>query len=313
MKGAEQVLILLLALAWDLLLGEPPSLVHPVVWMGKVISCLTRCAPNTGNRVQFFYGFLTVLVTLGLFAVPLHFLLTYLRAQNSTIFFIVAAFFLKSSFSARELCRVAKVVGSFLAVDELEAARTELRALVGRNTKGLPKPLLISAVVESVAENTSDGFVAPLFYFLIFGVPGAIFYRVTNTLDSMLGYRGRYEYLGKSAARLDDAFNFIPARVTAGLIVLAARLKGKSARASLRTVLQYGSKTPSPNAGSPMAAMAGALGVCLESRGRYKLGEGELPTTPKIIDESLEVTKTSMLMWALTCIVYKGLYLVLAT
>ena len=131
----------------------------------------------------------------------------------------------------------------------------------------LPQPLLVSATVESVAENTSDSFVAPLFYFLLLGIPGAIAYRVVNTLDAMVGYHGEYEYLGKFASKLDDVLNFIPARLTALLLVVAAFLSKRSASASWRVALSDHSKTESPNAGWPMAAVAGALNVQLETVG----------------------------------------------
>lgn len=307
------VLILLLAITGDLFLREPPPTVHPVVWMGKVISFFKGLAPQQGSKVQFFYGLFTALLTLLLFTIPAYFLLAYLEGKTPVVFFIVGAFLLKSSFSFKELCKVAGKVKNLLAAGRLEEARLGLRALVGRNTKGLPEPFLISATVESVAENTSDGFVAPLFYFLIFNVPGAIFYRTVNTLDSMLGYRGEYEYLGKFAAGLDDGLNFIPARITALLIMIAALIRGKRARTSLRVMFRDGPKTQSPNAGRPMAAMAGALGISLEMKGYYRLGEGGLPSSPELIDESLKITKASMLIWVLICLVYGGMCLVLTT
>ncbi|MFC1864895.1 CobD/CbiB family cobalamin biosynthesis protein, partial [Chloroflexota bacterium] len=119
--------------------------------------------------------------------------------------------------------------------------------------------------------------VAPLFYFLLFGVPGAIAYRVVNTLDAMVGYHGEYEYLGKFASRLDDVLNFIPARLTALLLVLASFLSGRGARASWQVTLREHSKTESPNAGWVMAAVAGALSVQLERVGHYRLGEADTP------------------------------------
>ena len=127
--------------------------------------------------------------------------------------------------------------------------------------------------MESVAESTCDSLVAPLFYFLLLGVPGAIGYRVVNTLDSMIGYHGKYEYLGKFAARLDDVLNFIPARLTALLLVLAAFVMKRNGRKAWQTALREHAKTESPNAGWPMAAMAGALDVRLEKVGHYQLGK----------------------------------------
>ncbi len=127
----------------------------------------------------------------------------------------------------------------------MNETRFELRALVSRDTGDLPEPLLISAAVESVGEGTGDSLVAPLFYFLFLGVPGAIGYRVVNTLDSMIGYHGKYEYLGKFAARCDDVLNYIPARLAALLLVLAAVLR-KNGRNAWRTAFREHSKDREP-------------------------------------------------------------------
>ena len=123
-----------------------------------------------------------------------------------------------------------------------------------------------------MAENSSDSIVAPLFFYAVGGVPGALAYRAVNTLDAMIGYRGEYEWLGKAAARLDDVANLVPARLTAALLALAAPLGRGSALRALATWVRDRAHTASPNAGHPMAAMAAALGVVLEKRGAYCLG-----------------------------------------
>jgi len=133
---------------------------------------------------------------------------------------------------------------------------------------------MAAAAVESVAENASDSLVAPLVFFAVGGVPAAIAYRACNTLDSMIGYHGETEWLGKAAARLDDAANFVPARLTAALLVVASALAGASPLGALRVWWRDGARTESPNAGRPMAAMAGALGVQLEKVDCYTLGSG---------------------------------------
>jgi adenosylcobinamide-phosphate synthase len=135
----------------------------------------------------------------------------------------------------------------------------------------------VAATIESVAENASDSFVAPLFWFALLGLPGAVFYRAVNTLDAMIGYRGKYEWLGKTAARLDDALNFVPARITAGLLLAAAWLQRRDVRRAMRILARDGSRTETPNAGRPMAAMAGVLGVELTKPGHYRLGDPREP------------------------------------
>lgn len=297
----DVLLILFLALAIDLALGEPPRAIHPVVWMGKVASLLERDGAGQHPLAQFVYGSGIAVVTIGLFTAPAYFLLLYLNSLSFVAYVIVGALLLKFTFSMKELRGVALRVKRLLVKEKLDEARRELRSLVSRNTQGLPKPLVVSATVESVAENTCDSFVAPLFYFLFFGVPGAIAYRVVNTLDAMVGYHGEYEYLGKFTSRLDDMLNFIPARLTALLLVLATFLSRRDAPASWQVALNDHANTESPNAGWTMAAMAGGLGVQLEKIAHYRLGEAHAPLVPETIDAALKLMLLSMLSWVLIC------------
>ena len=307
------LLIVFLALTFDLVLGEPLRTIHPVVWMGKITSLLERGNIGKSSVAQFWYGVGMVVVMVGLFTVPAYFILLYLKSLSFAVYVIVGAVLLKSTFSLRELRRAALGIKRLLLEDKLDEARFELRSLVSRDTRGLPKPLLVSATVESVAENTSDSFIAPLFYFLLLGVPGAIAYRVVNTLDAMVGYHGKYEYLGKFASRLDDILNFIPARLTVLLLVLATFLSRRDGRKSWRIALREHAKTESPNAGWPMAAVAGALNVQLEKVGCYKLGKVNAPPVPETIDNSLKLVQIAMLIWVLICFAAGGIHFVLTT
>ncbi len=154
----------------------------------------------------------------------------------------------------------------------MEKARGETGLIVSRDVRELDKPALISAVVEMTSESLTDSIVAPLFYWIIFGLPGAIAYRVINTFDAMIGYHGRYEYLGKFAARADDVLNYIPARISGLLLVAAAFTTGADGRQAWSIMRRDHGRTESPNAGWTMAAVAGALGVELEKRDFYRLG-----------------------------------------
>jgi adenosylcobinamide-phosphate synthase len=154
-----------------------------------------------------------------------------------------------------------------------------------------------------VAESSCDSFIAPIFYFLIFGVPGAIAYRVANTFDSMMGYHGKYEYLGKFTARLDDLLNYIPARITAFFIITAAYLSKYNGRKAMKTAFRDHNKTESPNAGWPMSAAAGALDVQLEKVGHYKLGNPVKPLVPETIDSSLGLMHSTFANWVLVCLI----------
>jgi adenosylcobinamide-phosphate synthase len=299
----ESIIILLLALAIDLSLGEffPP--LHPVVWMGKLTSLGMRIAPRRGQWAQVSYGGVLVVLVLAIFVLPAFFLLSYLHELNVVAYVLVGAFLLKSTFSIKELRRAALKVKELLQDGKLGRARAEVKALVSRDTGRLDEPHLVSATIESVAENTSDSFIAPLFFFLLFGVPGAIGYRVVNTIDAMIGYHGEYEYLGKFAARLDDVLNFIPARLSGLLLVAAAFLLGMSGKKAWRVMLRDHAKTESINAGWPMSAAAGALRTRLEKLGHYRLGNANNPLSPRLIPSVVRLMGVSVLLWTAFCLI----------
>jgi len=280
---------LALALIWDIALGEPPAVVHPVVWMGKIIAWLERRAPKVGHIAQFSYGLDMALVIPAAFATAGYFVAVGSRDLNPIAYILIVGFLLKSCFAVRGLGHTANAIREKLEAGETNQARTDLSALVSRDTSKLTPSSAASAAVESVAENTTDSFIAPWLAFALFGLPGVLAYRAVNTLDAMIGYRGKYEYLGKASARLDDVLNFIPARLSAIIIVLASPLRAHSARQALAVMSKEGSTTESPNAGLTMAAMAGALGVELEKTGHYRLGSGLRRPTAVDIVESVKV------------------------
>jgi len=306
----ELLFVLLLALAIDVLFGEPPRAIHPVVWIGKVISFWERLAPAQGARSQLVCGGVVVVLTIFIFAAPVYFLLIYANQISSIAYVIGGALLLKLSFSLRELRRAALAIELILSKDDLREARAMMPALVSRDTQSLEKPEIVSATVESVAENISDTFVAPLFYFLLLGVPGAVAYRVVNTFDAMIGYHGKYEYLGKFAARLDDILNFIPARISGLLLVIAAYLRKEDGKRAWRVMLRDHGKTESPNAGWPMSAMAGALRVRLEKRDCYSLGDTNKPLSPELIIPGIKLVEIAALLWVSVCLIVGITYFV---
>jgi adenosylcobinamide-phosphate synthase len=295
----ETVYILILALLLDLAFGEPPNAIHPVVWMGRVIAFLIKpCLKWSGAR-QFIWGLLVTLMTLALFVTPVYFLMNWLHDFNLFAFMIVAAMLLKVSFSLKGLWQAALKIKKLLIEEKLPGARFELRALVSRNTAQLNTAQMVSATVESVAESSCDSFFAPLFFFAFLGVPGAIGYRVINTLDAMIGRRGQYEYIGKFAAKLDSVVNFIAARLAALAIVLASWIQRAKAGQAWRIMRRDAGKTLSPNAGWTMSAMAGALDVQLEKVGFYKLGEPHQALKIGDIDLSIKIVMTACMIWSL--------------
>jgi adenosylcobinamide-phosphate synthase len=280
-RAENSIALLALAVTADALLGEPPARCHPVVAMGQAITSAECRAPAT-PRLALAYGSLIVVGgALGSWLAA-HLALQALRQVAVPAGLLASALALKSAFAVRALDDAAVAVAAALATGDLDAARSGLRALVSRDTTSLDPPLLAAAAVESVAENVSDSFVAPLFWYALLGVPGALAYRFINTCDAMIGYRGAYEYLGKAAARLDDAANWVPARLSALLLVAAAGLTGADAGGAWRVMWRHHGRTASPNAGWPMSAAAGALGVRLEKPGHYALGEGRQPTAATV-------------------------------
>ncbi len=166
--------------------------------------------------------------------------------------------------------------------------------IVSRDTSALPPELVAAAAIESVAENASDSFVAPVLAFAAFGLAGALAYRAANTLDAMIGYHGRYEHLGKAAARLDDLLNVVPSRLAAALIALASPFGGGDAVRAWRIARRDHGRTESPNAGWPMAAMAGALGVELEKVDHYRLGDPLEPPSASHLRRAVRIVLGAM-------------------
>ena len=287
---------MLVALALDCV-GELPARWHPVVWYGRAIGQLERHAPQ-GERARLIYGSGAILIAAPLAILPAMAVQRLARWAETTLAErgharqgIIAATLIEGAaltpfFALKMLVASGRTVRVALERGDLPAAREALGSLVSRERSDLDAPLVAAAVVESLAENLSDSVVAPLLCYALSGLPGAAFYRLVNTFDSMIGYHGRYEHLGKAAARLDDALNFLPARLTAGLIVALAPLFGGDARAAWRIWRRDARRTASPNAGHPMAAAAGALGGQLEKVGHYTLGDARQPVTPATIRQA---------------------------
>jgi len=293
------VAVLAAALLFDLALGEPPNRLHPVVWMGAATSGLERFAPRE-PAAQLLHGAFVAL------SVPLVFAagaaaLVGAFASMPWMALAVATVVLKTTVSVRSLGAAAYVVRDALARGDLAGARLGLRSLCSRDPAALDESALAAATIESVAENASDSVVAPLFYYALFGLPAAVFYRAVNTLDAMIGYHGEHEYLGKMAARLDDALGFVPARLTAAALLLAGLLTGAGASNGWRILRRDGAKTESPNAGRPMAAMAGLLRVELAKAGHYRLGDAAEPIAVSLIDRAWRLVSWAVVIAALSC------------
>ena len=273
------------ALLLDAVFGEPPEALHPTVMMGLVISAFEKRALRIeGPRSRRLAGIVLAVSVPSLVFVTTRKILGVVPCKPR---WMIGAALLSTTLSMRGLGGAAGDVELALREERLEGARTRLGHFVGRDTEDLSESEICRAAVESVAENTSDGVVAPMLYGALLGVPGALAYKAVNTLDSMVGYRRPpYEDLGWASARLDDLANLAPARLT---VLCTAATSGRPL-GTLLTAVRYGPLTTSPNAGMAEAAFAGALGVRLGGANTYGgvlrvgpiLGDGRLPAPEDI-------------------------------
>jgi adenosylcobinamide-phosphate synthase len=281
--SAADVLAVLVAVGLDVAIGDPPNRFHPVAWLGRLIAAGRRrlCA---GPPARLLVHGIALTTAVPVIAALAGWGVTRLAAQTGAAQPLVLGAALWLLLSLRGLFAAALQVARHLGDGDLSAARQALAwHLVSRPTGDLSPGHVASGAVESVAENLTDAYAAPLVFFLVFGLPGAALYRAVNTADAMLGYRdGALEYFGKAAARLDDVLNIVPARLAALAIVGTAACVGGNARVAWRTLVRDRTATASPNAGWTMAALAGALEVTLEKRGTYRLGSGRPPSVEDI-------------------------------
>jgi adenosylcobinamide-phosphate synthase len=302
-----------LAYTLDWLIGDPTWWPHPVRWMGQMIRSgegLLRKVTRTPSG-EFVAGLgLTVLVV-GTFGVGSWAVLRWLQAWNQTVGIVVSVFLAASTLATRSLLDEAREVIRFLASDDLLSAQRHLARIVGRDTHELDAQEVIRATIETLAESACDGVVAPMFYLAIGGVPAALAYKAINTLDSMIGHRDKqYEFFGKCAARSDDAASYVPARLTALLLVAGAWTLKLNWRDAWRILHRDGGKHESPNAGRPEAAMAGALGVRLGGTNFYDgeahygqhIGDAESPLDHRALRKALHVTACVSLLMFVLCL-----------
>jgi adenosylcobinamide-phosphate synthase len=275
----DSLLIFALAFLIDVVFGEIPDNAHPTVWMGNVIAWLKPKIKNANPRIEKVNGVLLCIGVIALFAVPVYFLLWEIRqipVFGWLLYIVVAAILLKTTIAIRCMRTYTVPIAEALKSKDLDKARRWLHYIVRRDPNKLDERHILSAAVESIAESTTDGITSPFFFFALFGVPGAFAFRVINTLDSMVGYKDPVNVnIGWFSAKMDTLTNYVPARLTAVLMVASAGVLGENWRNSWRILKRDKNKTASPNAGWTISAMAGALNTQLEKQGHYALGDGE--------------------------------------
>lgn len=249
----------------DLILGDPQWRLHPIRCIGRLISLFEKILNTKGNPTAVrLKGIATVFLVISIVTGITAGLLESAKKIDffcGALVWIIIAYF---TISVKDLSQHAGAVIKALEKDDLENARNRLSHMVGRDTQILSRAQITGAVIESVAENTADGIVAPLIYLIAGGPILAMIYKTVNTMDSMIGHKNkRYLYFGWFAAKIDDVFNWIPARISGLLIVGAAMLSGKHADSAFRIMRRDGKNHPSPNSAISEAAMAGALKIQL--------------------------------------------------
>ena len=264
-----------IAYVLDLIFGDPQNVVHPVQVIGKIISVGEKVLLR--KKYKFLAG-----AVLNIFTVSITYTLMYLISKSvkiSVFFILIEIYLMYTIFSINSLAREGNRVYRILKEGDIEKARKDLSYLVSRDTETMDEKMIIRSTMETISENTVDGIVAPMFYMFLGGMPLAMAYKAINTLDSMVGYKNeKYMDFGKFSAKVDDAANFIPARITGILIVLASMILGYDYKNSLKIFIRDRKNHSSPNSAHSEASVAGALGVQFGGKVSYFGKEIDKPT-----------------------------------
>ncbi|MDE1843369.1 MAG: cobalamin biosynthesis protein, partial [Thaumarchaeota archaeon] len=305
------IIIVVIALTLDLVLGDPKNRYHPTVWIGRLIGKIipyTRSQNPTNEKINGILGvvFIVAIVSilLSLFSLSMN-QIYHLDSDVYKTLLVVAGMFaagvlLKTTIAIKGMQSHASTIMDSLSKNDLEGARVKLSMIVKRDTKNLDKQHIISATLESISENIVDGITGPLFYFSFFGLVGAFVYRTVNTADSMIGYKTDiFRNIGWFAANCDKILNFLPSRLTSLVMILSCVILKKDWRHSIHIMKRDGPKTESPNAGYPMATLAGALGIKFEKIEHYVLGDGNSAITEMHFNSAISIMKLTSILFVL--------------
>ena len=299
----ESVVIVAFALLLDFLVGDPKTKYHPTAWIGKLIASLVPFTKSNSVRKELIGGILLVsviVVTVCTVLVVLDIGISLLTIDIVSLIVSIAvgSILLKTTIAIRGMQKHALAVVDAVEKGDLGSARNHLSMIVKRDTKNLDKNHILSGVLESVSENTVDGVTGPLFYYAIFGLPGAFVYRAINTVDSMIGYKTTlFKNVGWFGAKCDTVLNYAPSRLTGLVMILGALILGYNWKESLYIMKRDSGKLESPNAGFPMAALAGALGTRLEKMNYYTIGNGSIEFTKSHIISAVTLMKVSSILF----------------
>ena len=335
------IFLLICSYLADLFFGDPEGFAHPVRGMGRLIKFLeNRLRTNSAKWIERTKGIILTFVVVGISTYLAYLSIKLSRSFSPFLGSLVWVYLGYTTLSIKDLQVKVKAILRKTEKDSLVQARKELAKIVSRDTQNLSKDKIALATIESIAENTNDGIIAPLFYLILGGPILAIAYKSINTLDSMVGYKNeRYLHFGWFSAKLDDIVNFIPARISGLLILISSVIARRKApkqsqdgafllrqgfggqlsllamTRSFKTMLRDGRKHPSPNSGVSIAAMAGALGIRLGGtwtyQGRFSvkpyLGEEKRVIQPSFINEALTISLTASFLMVSAGVIFKWL------
>ena len=299
----ESIVIVGFALLLDFLIGDPKTKYHPTAWVGKLVAVLVPFVKSNSPKKELIGGVFVVstvvaIVSILLVALDIGISLLTVDIISLIVSVAVGTILLKTTIAIRGMQKHALSVIDSLENGDLDSARNRLSMIVKRNTKNLDRNQISSAVLQSVSENTVDGITGPLFYYAIFGLPGAFVYRAINTIDSMIGYKTTlFKNVGWFGASCDTILNYIPSRLTGLVMVLSALLLGYDWKKSFHIMKRDSRKLESSNAGFPMTALAGALGTKLEKMNYYTIGEGSVEFTKSHIISAVTLMKVSSILF----------------
>jgi len=305
----ESILLVFFALALDLVIGDPKNKLHPTSWIGILIARLTPYAKSSSKNLEKLGGIFIILIPCGIVVflmILLDFGINRITPNYISIIVlvIVGGILMKTTIAIKGMEKHALAVAKSIEQNDISGARDNLAMIVKRNTKNLDKNHVISGVLESISENTVDGVTGPLFYFAIFNLPGAFTYRVINTADSMIGYKTNFfKNIGWFGANCDKILNYIPSRLTGFLMIFSAMILGYNWKKSYKIMIRDGNKTESPNAGYPMAATAGALGVKFEKIDHYSLGDEGISFTTNHIKSAISIMKITSIIFCIIVVI----------
>lgn len=303
------ILSFILSLAIDLIYGELPEKIHPVVITGKIITFFKNRLYNTENKTK---GFFTVLFTIAVSSLLL-IIVMFLSSVNYFIYFILFSVILSSTYSINMLISTAESIENDLN-QSIDKARQSVSYLVSRNTDELDEAFIVSATIESLSENITDSYIAPIFYFMIFTCIFLLFdinyltllllipfiYRISNTLDAMLGYKTpEFINIGFVPAKLDDILNYIPSRIAGIFVIISAYLTGLDSKNSYRIMMRDAGNCPSPNSGYTMAPTAGALNIQLIKKNTYILGDNTVEIDLSHISKAVKLSSMTIFLFTI--------------